>query len=549
MIACISPSTEDFEESLNTLKYAHRAKKIQNQAIVNVCEEEEEKDIQEEEEAAAGNQSESEPECPKVMAQRYLDQSRAKIVRLIEANDRTFAPSIRHQLQSVIQDLSKTWLVLQEEPQYPLKENDTRVQALEAELQDARLALAKDEEIFHQKNLEIEQLRAQKIERKWGFKQEDSQRCFQPSVGDLIETQDLDDEWACDDDDDDNVMMQSMNHFPLVICSKPKLGDLASRNILIWKRNVQDLEQNIALKAEVLRQYAGQARSDAKIECVEEAIERLEDEKQALERMIHEAQKSSGRPEEVRKDSAPETTRSSSLSSGLLSPALVHQFEAQLNRLIQTQRTQERSQEQSQVVQQIQHDIHHLRSSMELHQIRQSHPQTLEALKSSLDTKMQLMAFHETFTQPQQQRASNNVFDLDVIERTFEDSILSTGSLKSWIVYGVQQTLVSRVRVQDLTQELEVVHQTLETRCRELEDLRHGVQVAQLEFDRRLTKQILESNRELALVLQHQHQKQDLVHDDSLPSMIRSRPQTTSGLRNQEMKPEGWSVYIPYIFT
>lgn len=35
MIACISPSSSDFDESLNTLNYATRARNIQNRATVN----------------------------------------------------------------------------------------------------------------------------------------------------------------------------------------------------------------------------------------------------------------------------------------------------------------------------------------------------------------------------------------------------------------------------------------------------------------------------------------------------------------------------------
>lgn len=35
MIACISPSSSDFDESLNTLNYATRARNIQNPATVN----------------------------------------------------------------------------------------------------------------------------------------------------------------------------------------------------------------------------------------------------------------------------------------------------------------------------------------------------------------------------------------------------------------------------------------------------------------------------------------------------------------------------------
>lgn len=35
MIACVSPSDRDFMETLNTLKYANRAKNIQNVVIAN----------------------------------------------------------------------------------------------------------------------------------------------------------------------------------------------------------------------------------------------------------------------------------------------------------------------------------------------------------------------------------------------------------------------------------------------------------------------------------------------------------------------------------
>ena len=35
MIACVSPSDRDFMETLNTLKYANRARNIQNKVTVN----------------------------------------------------------------------------------------------------------------------------------------------------------------------------------------------------------------------------------------------------------------------------------------------------------------------------------------------------------------------------------------------------------------------------------------------------------------------------------------------------------------------------------
>jgi kinesin family protein 4/21/27 len=35
MIACVSPSDRDFMETLNTLKYANRARNIKNKVMVN----------------------------------------------------------------------------------------------------------------------------------------------------------------------------------------------------------------------------------------------------------------------------------------------------------------------------------------------------------------------------------------------------------------------------------------------------------------------------------------------------------------------------------
>ena len=35
MIACVSPSDRDFVETLNTLKYANRAKNIRNKVVAN----------------------------------------------------------------------------------------------------------------------------------------------------------------------------------------------------------------------------------------------------------------------------------------------------------------------------------------------------------------------------------------------------------------------------------------------------------------------------------------------------------------------------------
>ena len=35
MIACVSPSDRDFMETLNTLKYANRARNIRNRVILN----------------------------------------------------------------------------------------------------------------------------------------------------------------------------------------------------------------------------------------------------------------------------------------------------------------------------------------------------------------------------------------------------------------------------------------------------------------------------------------------------------------------------------
>lgn len=36
MIACVSPLLEDMDESINTMKYAYRARKIQNKPVLNI---------------------------------------------------------------------------------------------------------------------------------------------------------------------------------------------------------------------------------------------------------------------------------------------------------------------------------------------------------------------------------------------------------------------------------------------------------------------------------------------------------------------------------
>ena len=36
MVTCVSPADINFEETLNTLKYANRARNIKNKAVVNV---------------------------------------------------------------------------------------------------------------------------------------------------------------------------------------------------------------------------------------------------------------------------------------------------------------------------------------------------------------------------------------------------------------------------------------------------------------------------------------------------------------------------------
>lgn len=35
MIACLSPAMSNFDETLNTLKYASRARKIKNKPVIN----------------------------------------------------------------------------------------------------------------------------------------------------------------------------------------------------------------------------------------------------------------------------------------------------------------------------------------------------------------------------------------------------------------------------------------------------------------------------------------------------------------------------------
>ncbi|GFS19591.1 kinesin-like protein KIF27 [Elysia marginata] len=134
MICCISPASSNFDESLNSLKYANRAKNIKNKPIIN-------RDIQ------------LQTECSHY---RMVAEEAYKHITDIQGKD----------VLSRSQELRlKDWLELLEEikNQVPMTlsrdalQNET-IKSLQQELQECKSHLESDETIFADKKREVDQL-------------------------------------------------------------------------------------------------------------------------------------------------------------------------------------------------------------------------------------------------------------------------------------------------------------------------------------------------------------------------------------------------------
>ncbi|XP_043403255.1 kinesin-like protein KIF27 isoform X2 [Chelonia mydas] len=196
MITCINPSSSDFDESLNSLKYANRAKNIRNKPVVNYNPERDRIDEMELEikllrealqnqqvsvmsHASQGSQDMSEDRTRIHSLEEQLSQLQVECFNyrncideafpfLVELND--FASLTRHQQEklqdwiNMAQELRKVALVVprtdsgigsdQEEPHH------ITILQLKRELKKCQ-ALATDEEVFSQKELELKVLQDQ----------------------------------------------------------------------------------------------------------------------------------------------------------------------------------------------------------------------------------------------------------------------------------------------------------------------------------------------------------------------------------------------------
>ncbi|XP_064591820.1 kinesin-like protein KIF27 isoform X1 [Zonotrichia leucophrys gambelii] len=191
MIACISPSSLDFDESLNSLKYANRVKNIRNKPVVNYNPEKDRIDEMELEirllrEALQSQQARNqqlhdlneekarisslEEQLTRLQAQCFsyrncVDEALPFLVDLYD--DVSLRRSQRDRLQSwitMVQKVRKEALTIQEADTgtetSPVPHHITILQ-LKRELKKCQQVLVMDEELFSQKNHEVQILQNQ----------------------------------------------------------------------------------------------------------------------------------------------------------------------------------------------------------------------------------------------------------------------------------------------------------------------------------------------------------------------------------------------------
>ncbi|XP_027736171.1 kinesin-like protein KIF27 isoform X5 [Empidonax traillii] len=191
MITCISPSSLDFDESLNSLKYANRAKNIRNKPVVNYNPEkcridEMELEIRLLRDALQNQQgsnqylhnlNEEKPHISSLEEQLTRLQAQYFSYRncvdeafrfLLDLNDDvSLRRSQRDRLQSwiaMVQKVRKEALIVQEtdtETETGPQPHHVTILQLKKELKKCQQALVMDEEVFSQKDREVETLQNQ----------------------------------------------------------------------------------------------------------------------------------------------------------------------------------------------------------------------------------------------------------------------------------------------------------------------------------------------------------------------------------------------------
>ncbi|XP_074425989.1 kinesin-like protein KIF27 isoform X3 [Larus michahellis] len=191
MITCISPSSSDFDESLNSLKYANRAKNIRNKPVVNYNPDQDRIDEMELEirllrealqNQQVGNQcthdlnqertriSSLEEQLTRLQVQcfSYRNCVDEAFPFLVDLNDDVnLKRSQRERLQSwiaMVQEVRKEALTMQETDMGTGTSQETHhitILQLKRELKKCQQALVMDEEVFSQKDHELQILQNQ----------------------------------------------------------------------------------------------------------------------------------------------------------------------------------------------------------------------------------------------------------------------------------------------------------------------------------------------------------------------------------------------------
>ncbi|NWH59539.1 KIF27 protein, partial [Geococcyx californianus] len=191
MITCVSPSSSDFDESLNSLKYANRAKNIRNKPVINYNPAQDRIDEMELEirllrEALQNQQVSSQSSHDLNQERTHISALEEQLTRLQvqcfsyrncvdEAlpflvdlnNDNILKKSQRDRLQSLIsmvQEIKKESLTLQETGTGTWTSQEPHhitILQLKRELKKCQQALVVDEELFNQKDHELQILQNQ----------------------------------------------------------------------------------------------------------------------------------------------------------------------------------------------------------------------------------------------------------------------------------------------------------------------------------------------------------------------------------------------------
>ncbi|NWY04220.1 KIF27 protein, partial [Nothoprocta ornata] len=195
MITCISPSSSDFDESLNSLKYANRAKNIRNKPVVNYNPDQDRIDEMELEIkllrealqnqqvnnlANQGSQDLNQDRTRISSLEEQLTQLRAECLRYRNCIDAIFPLLVDLKndasLKSSQQDRLQSWITMVEEvskealavPQVNTgtgtnheEPHHVTILQLKRELKKCQQALVMDEEVFSQKDQELKVLQNQ----------------------------------------------------------------------------------------------------------------------------------------------------------------------------------------------------------------------------------------------------------------------------------------------------------------------------------------------------------------------------------------------------